>query len=166
MCLNEHFLMKINQQYNGTIIGGIFTLSSLLLTLTLIVPVLSVIPGIFIESVVSLIIDNEPYSNVGKATTLILVIILILSLIIVLFKSRKTEFKNGHILGIMIFEYFIIHTLGLYIYWATYLEFRSDGQLVFGAVTSFPVSSFGFLGLGVLIDLAKTKPNENPKITE
>ena len=161
--------MKINQQYNATIIGGIFTLISLLLTLTFIVPILSVIPGAFIESIMSSIVDNEPYSNVGKATILTLVIILVLSLIVILFKSRKTEFKNGHIFGIMVFEYFIIHALGLYIYWATSLNFRSDGQLIFGAVTSFPVSSFGFLGLGVLIDMVKTNPNEindKPKIAK
>ncbi len=148
--------MKINQQHNGTIIGGIFTLGSLLLTLTFFIPILSVIPGVYIESIISSIIDNEPYSNVGKATILTLVIILILSLIIILFKSRKTKFKNGHIFGIMVFEYFIIHTLGFYIYWATSLNFRSDGQLIFGAVTSFPISSFGFLGLGILIDMVKT----------
>jgi len=161
--------MKIHQQYNGTIIGGIFTVISLLLTLTFIVPILSIIPGAFIESIMSSIVNNEPYSNVGKATILTLVIILILSLILILFKSRKTELKNGHIFGIMVFEYFIIHALGFYIYWATSLNFRSDGQLIFGAVTSFPASSFGFLGIGILIDVVKTNPNElndKPKITE
>ena len=137
--------------------------------MTFIVPILSVIPGAFIESIMSSIVDNEPYSNVGKATILTLVIILILSLIIILVKSRKTEFKNEHIFGIMALEYFIIHTLGFYIYWATSLNFRSDGQLIFGAVTSFPASSFGFLGLGILIDMVKTKPNginDKSKIAE
>lgn len=67
--------MKINPQYNGTIIGGIFTVVSLLLTLTFIVPILSVILGSLIESLMSSIVDNEPYSNVGIATIVTLVII-------------------------------------------------------------------------------------------
>jgi len=159
--------MKINQQYNGTIIGGIFTLSSLFLTLTFVVPILSVIPGAFIESLMSSIVDNEPYSKVGKATIITLAVILLLSLIIILVKSRKIELKNGHIVGIMLFEYFIIHSLGFYIYWATSLNFRSDGQLIFGAVTSFPVSSFGFIGLGILIDVIKNNElNDNLKKSE
>lgn len=64
--LLAHYIMKINQQYNGTIIGGIFTLSSLLLTLTFIVPIISVIPRAFIESIMYSKVNNEPYSNVGK----------------------------------------------------------------------------------------------------
>jgi hypothetical protein len=149
--------MKINQQYNGTIIGGIFTSISLLLTLTYIVPILSVIPGAFIESIISKIIGNEPYSNVGKATIFVLIVILIISVLLFLNKSRKKTLNNGDVFSIMIIEYFIIHPLGFYIYWATTLDFRSDGQLIFGAVNSFPNSSFGFLGLGILIDLVKKK---------
>ena len=150
--------MKINQQYNGTIIGGIFTVGSLLLTLTFIVPIFSVLPGAIIESVMSSVVNNEPYSNVGKATIATLTIILIFSIIVILIKARKTEYKNGHIIGVMAIEYFIIHSLGFYIYWATSLNFRSDGQLIFGAVTSFPASSFGFVALGILIDSVKAKP--------
>ena len=147
--------MKINKQYNGTIIGGIFTIVSLLLTLTIFVPMISIIPGGFIESLMSSIIDNEPYSKVGKATLTTLIIIFLITIGIILIKSRKAEFSNGHIIAIMVFEYFIIHPLGFYIYWATLLNFRSDGQLIFGALTSFPISSFGFVGVGILIDFIK-----------
>lgn len=149
--------MKINKRYNATIIGGIYTLGSLLLTLTFVVPILSVIPGAFVESIISSVVDNEPYSNVGKATITTLIIILFVSLIIILIKARKTELTNGHIIGIMTFEYFIIHALGFYIYWGFGLNFRSDGQLIFGAVSSFPISSFGFVVIGTLIDSIKIK---------
>jgi DMSO/TMAO reductase YedYZ heme-binding membrane subunit len=152
--------MKINQQYNGTIIGGIFTLVSLLLTLTFIIPILSVLPGVFIESMMPSLVDNEPYSNIGKATIMTLVIIMIISIAIILIKARKTKISNGQMFGVMAFEYFIIHSLGFYIYWATSLNFRSDGQLIFGAVNSFPASSFGFIGIGIIIDLIKTKQLE------
>jgi|SRR5690554_4822585 len=152
--------MKINQQYNGTIIGGIFTVISLLLTLTFIIPMLSVIPGALVESIMAMIVDNEPYSNVGKATIAVLIVILIISISLILIKSRKTELSNGQIFGVMVFEYFIIHALGFYIYWGTSLDFRSDGQLIFAAVTTFPASSFGFLGLGLLMDIIKKRPLE------
>ncbi len=148
----------MNKEYNGTIIGGIFTVVSLVLTITFVVPIFSVIPGSLIEAIMSSIVHNEPYSNVGKATILTLALILTFSLLIILYQSRKTEFSNGHIVGVMFFEYFIIHALGFYIYWATSLNFRSDGQLIFGAVKSFPASSWGFLGIGLLIDLIKIKP--------
>jgi len=149
--------MKINQKYNATIIGGIFTTVSLLLTFTFIVPIFSVIPGAFIELLMSSIIDRDPYSNVGKVTIFTLLILLVISLITILIKARKIKFNNGHIIGVMFFEYFIIHNLGFYIYWATALNFKSDGQLIFGAVTSFPYSSFGFLVIGLIIDLVKRK---------
>jgi hypothetical protein len=153
--------MKINQQYSGTIIGGIFTTISLLLTLTYIIPIISILPGAFIESIISTFIENEPYSNVGKATIVVLIVILITSFLLFLIKSRKKTLSNGDIFSIMIIEYFIIHSLGFYIYWATTLDFRSDGQLIFGAIDSFPNSSFGFLGLGILIDLFKKKSPVN-----
>jgi hypothetical protein len=153
--VTKHLRMKINQSYNGTIIGGIFTVTSLLLSLTFIIPVLSVIPGALIESVIAKIVTNEPYSNVGKVTIGVLILFLSTPVALTLIKSRKTKLSNELIFGIMTFEYFIIHALGFYIYWATSLNFRNDGQLIFGAVTSFPMSSFGFIGLGILIDIVK-----------
>lgn len=150
--------MKINQQYNGTIIGGLLTLISLLLTITFIIPIISILPGAFIELIMSEIVDNEPYSNVGKATIVVLAAILTISVAAILIKSLTTEFSNGQIFIIMIFEYFIIHSLGFYIYWATELNFRSDGQLIFAAIKSYPMSSFAFLGVGLLIDIVKKRP--------
>ncbi|MCH2110313.1 MAG: hypothetical protein MK135_13400 [Polyangiaceae bacterium] len=150
--------MKIDQQNNGTVIGAIFTVGSLLLTLTFIVPVISVLPGALIESIMASMVNNEPYSNVGKATLATLLIILMFSVIGILNKAKKTEFKNRQVVGIMTIEYFIIHSLGFYIFWATSLNFRADGQLIFSAVKSFPASSFGLLILGILIDSVKIKP--------
>jgi hypothetical protein len=149
--------MKINPIYNGTIIGAIFTGVSLLLTLTFIVPILTVIPGALIESIMSSIVNTEPYSNVGKATIWTLLILLIGSLTSFLIFIKRKKVTNNQIVGIMFLEYFIIHSLGFYIYWATSLNFRSDGQLIFGAITSFPASSFGFIIIGLLIDLIKNK---------
>lgn len=158
--------MKINQQKNGAIIGGIFTAVSFLLTFTFVVPIFSIMPGVLIESMMSSIVDNEPYSNVGKATLATLGAMLVVSLIIILIAARKIKFTNGHIVAIMISEYFIIHSLGFYVYWATSLGFRGDGQLIMGGLFSFPVSSFGFVALGALIDSFKLKPVEKDNVDQ
>lgn len=152
--------MKINPKYNGTIIGGIFTLGSLILTLTFVVPIISIIPAAFIESLVSKVVNNEPYSNVGKGTLLFITGLFIIYLSIVLIRSRKTNYSNSQIVLIMVIGYFIIHSLGFYIYWAISLNFRGDGQLIFAAVESFPISSFGFIIIGLLVDLFKNYENK------
>jgi amino acid permease len=103
-------------------------------------------------------VNNEPYSNVGKATLIALIVIFIVSIVLILIASRKKELSNVQVFGVMVFEYFIMHTLGFYVYWAFSLDFRTDGQLIFGAVTSFPISSFGFIGLGLLLDVVKKRP--------
>lgn len=150
--------MRINQLYNGTIIGSFFTIGSLVLTYTYIVPIATVFPGVYVESLMSFIVDKEPYSNIGKATIIALTGILILSLLIIFLKSRRTHLGNVQIIVIMLVEYFILHILGFYVYWAVSLDFRSDGQLILGAISSFPFSSFGFVIVGAFVDLVKKKP--------
>lgn len=150
--------MKIQPELNGTTIGGICTLISCLLTFTFVIPILTILPGAQIKGIMMSLVDNEPYSNVGKATLLTLSIIFLISLVFIVYQSRKTVFTDGHIILIMMLEYFIIHNLGLYFYWGTKLSFRSDGQLAFAAINSFPISSLGFLLLGILIDVVKLKP--------
>ncbi|MBF6642883.1 hypothetical protein [Chryseobacterium indologenes] len=61
----------------------------------------------------------------------------------------------------MLIFYFIIHPLGFYIYWGLFLDFRSDGQLIFSAITSFPYSSIGFIIFGILIDQVWKKEFKN-----
>jgi len=147
--------MKISPKYNGTIIGAIFTVASLLLTITFVIPIISIIPAAYIESLVASVVDNEPYSNVGKATLNTFLGLLIIFITVVLIKSRKTRLSNVQIILTMIIAYFIVHSLGFYIYWGVSLNYRSDGQLIFAAVNSFPFSSFGFVFIGFLIDIVK-----------
>jgi len=151
--------MKINQEFNGFSIGGLFTIGSLLSILTFIIPIFTVFPGAIIESFFSQIIDNEPYSNVGIATIVTLLVLLIFSLTAFLIKSRKSIRTNNQVFVFMVLQYFIVHTLGFYIYWAKVLNFRSDGQLALGALSSFPFSSFAFFFIGILIDSVKKKPS-------
>ena len=148
------------KNYSGLTIGSVFTVLSLLSTLTFIVPIISVLSGVMFETISKALINNDPYSNVGKLTILLLTLTLILTIIISLISiksivAKTGQFSRGGIIVIMIITYLIVHPLGFYIYWGLGLDFRSDGQLIFGAKTSFPVSSFTFLFIGLLIDIVK-----------
>jgi len=144
--------MAIISNTNGTIIGLIFTLLSWVLTWTFIVPIVSVMPGLFILDSIFSFQDT----NGGQESLNSLLIILGVFLSFVLVRTRMVVFNNYHISFIMVIAYFIFHTLGFYVYWQS-LGYRGDGQLIFGAVKSFPYSSFGFLFFGILIDLVKIK---------
>lgn len=142
---------------NGLIVGTIFTVCSFLLTFTFVVPIISVLPGVFFETISKAIVSNDPYSNVGKLTILLLTVLLLLAIILTIVYTRKRTPANetlskGRLTLIMFAFYFIVHPLGFYIYWGLNLNFRSDGQLIFAAVDSFPISSFAFVLLGLLID--------------
>ena len=148
--------MKINKDFNGTIIGLIFTIISLLLTFTYIIPIITIIPATLIENIMTHFISNEPYSNIGKATIITLFLIFLISLIIIRFKvKRKIDLPNLYVVAIMIIEFFIVHSLGFYLYWANTLNYSSDGQLLLAAVDSFPKSSLSFVFIGVFIDIVK-----------
>lgn len=143
--------------YNATLIGTIFTVVNLALTITFIVPIISIMPGGFIEHLVASFVNNEPYSNVGAVTLMVLVIVQLISLIFVFYLVRNKNLHKGHITGLMLMQFFIFHSLGFYLYWATVLNFRSDGQLAFGVFSSFPASSFGFVILGFIVDIIKRR---------
>ncbi len=154
--------MKIAKSNSGLVIGAIFTGCSLLLTATFFVPIISVLPGVIFETIAKNMVNNEPYSNVGKLTILLLSIIFLVTLVLCLTWIRQTIIKEGqisrgHIIVIMSIMYFIVHSLGFYIYWGLALDYRSDGQLIFAAIVSFPISSFAFIFIGLLVDKIKNK---------
>ncbi|MBB4037571.1 hypothetical protein GGR21_003491 [Dysgonomonas hofstadii] len=160
--------------YLGTKIGACFTAGSLLLTLTLVVPVFSILPGSLLEAVAQGLVNNDPYSNVGKLTILFLIIMFATTLIIVLVRVRKTGIRIGRVWGkkiiymskikivlIMLLFYFIVHPLVFYLYWGIQLDFRSDGQLIMEAIRTFPISSLSFIFIGIMIDIVKNRGIEN-----
>ncbi len=149
--------MKISKDYNGILIDALFSIGSLLLTVTVIIPILSVIPGTLVEMIVRLIVDNEPHRNVGQATIIALTGILVLSLLGIAHMIRKrTEKKvsNTEVIAIMTVEYFIVHSLGFYIYLSVSGS-RSDGQSIMMTLFSHPYGSIGFLAIGAYLDLVK-----------
>ncbi len=152
--------LKKENNFDGLAIGTVFTFVSLLLTLTFFVPIISVFPGVIIETLAKGLTDNDPYSNVGKLTIILLIVIFVIVLSIVLLKTGRTTRRDGtfskkKIAIAMTVMYFIVHPLGFYIYWGLALNFRGDGQLIFAAADSFPKSSWTFIGIGLLIDLTK-----------
>jgi hypothetical protein len=152
--------MTEEKNYYGLGIGIIFTIGSLLLAFTYFVPIISVLPGAYVESIAKGLIDNDPYSNVGKLTILLLTIVFFGTLLFALIQIRKTilsgrQVSKTKITIIMTVLYFIVHSLGFYIYWGLALNFRSDGQLAFAAVDSFPKSSWTFIPIGLIIDGVK-----------
>ena len=149
--------MTINNKYKATIIGGMFTIGSLILSFTYVVPIISLLPASYLELFVSIIVNNEPYSIVGVTALVLNILILIIFVVIVFMKSRKTSFDTSEVVKLMIIGYFIFHSLGFFIYWGTSLDFRSDGQLIFLAIKSFPISSFSLVLFGVLIDIVINK---------
>ena len=154
-------LPKANNYYS-TLLGTILTIFSLVSIYTLIIPVISVIPGALIEWISRLFITNTPYSNVGILTICILSLLLVSTIALFMIRIYRNKKNNKgtsitSILNVLLIEYFIIHALGFYLYWGLVLDFRSDGQLIFAAVDSFKYSSFGFIPLGILIDIVKNK---------
>lgn len=154
--------MKIAKQNSGLVIGAISTAISLGLTVTFIVPIISVMFGVIFETIAAGIVNNEPYSNVGKLTIKFLSVIFVFTLILSILSITNKIEKFGYvtqrrIISIMVIMYFIVHSLGFYIYLGVALQFESDGQLMFGAMVSFPISSLSFIFIGLLIDFAKNK---------
>ena len=126
------------------------------MTFTYLVPIVSILPGAFIETIVASFIGDTPYSVVGQWTLNTFIIFYIISVVLFLITARKKIITNGQIVIFLLFEFFIIHNIGFYLDWSS-SGFRSDGQLLFGVINTFPYSSIGFFGLGIAIDLVKKK---------
>ena len=153
--------MTATKNYSGLSVGLIFAIASLLLTATYVIPVISVLPGVLVEFVLNRIFSISQNSQVGRLTILILSILLVLVLAFSLLNIWRTaksgSVSKGRIVIIMCTCFFLVHSLGFYCYWGLNLDFRSDGQLLLGAVNSFPISSFAFVLIGLLIDIIKNK---------
>lgn len=148
----------MNRSSLGIKIGGIFTLISLLLTITVVIPAFSILPGTIIESLAKQLVNNEPYSNVGQMTITLLVSIFFIFIIGIIFSVRKYVSKNSglskiRVIAIMLIFWLIIHPLVFYIFWGIKWRYRSDGQLIFGVLETFPVSSISFVMIGAIVDI-------------
>jgi hypothetical protein len=149
-------------KYTGTLVGLSFSIGSLISILSIFIPIIAIVPGAIIETIAKSILGHKPYSNVGRATLLTYLCLFIISILVFYLKYLKSEKQTDRPLKSLyvkffIIEFFIIHGLGFYIYWAFKLNYASDGQLIFAVYSSFPYSSALFLVLGFLGDLIVTK---------
>ena len=129
-------------------IGIRFTLISLLLTITVLVPVYSVMLGVGLQYVIRQILGaSRPV--VITTTIVILFILLLLSLLFTVRSRKDKELNNQQVKMVMAVQYIIIQPLGFYLLWAIFLDFQTDGQIMWAAVVSHPVSSFWFIAVGI-----------------
>jgi len=148
----------VKNKFKGTKIGAIFTGINFLLTYTYFVPIFTIIPATQLESFLAYFIDEEPYSNAAIATICTLSILFLITISIVLKNLTKSKLlSNKKVITIMFVEYFLIHSLGFYLYWAFVLDFSIGHQKAFASLLSFPISSFGFVLIGIIIDLVKLR---------
>jgi hypothetical protein len=89
-----------------------------------------------------------------------LIIIFSVTVILAISYTRKRTLINkplskGRLTLFMFAFYFLVHPLIFYIYWGVNLNFRSDGQLIFSAINTFPVSSISFIFFGLSIDMTR-----------
>lgn len=142
--------------YRATKIGAVFTVVSIALTFTYLVPVITVgLAGIFFERLAAAAVTAN---EIGKVTTLMLAIVLVLVLAPMFYAAWRVARKGcvlskGEIISYMLLLYFIVHPLGFYMYWGMALHYRMDGQLIFASLISFPFSSLFFLAFCFVLDV-------------
>src|SRR4051812_35764285 len=124
--------MKIAKRNSGAKIGAIFTVCSLALTATYVVPIIAILPGMLLETIAGRFVSHEPYSNVGMLTILLLSVLFLFTLGVCLIKIRNAtlevgQISVGRIISVMSLMFFIVHSLIFYIYWGVVLNFASDG---------------------------------------
>lgn len=66
--MNKNF----NDKHSGTIIGGIFTLVVFVTTFTIVIPIITLILPAFLESILSLFIENKDYKPIGIGVIILL----------------------------------------------------------------------------------------------
>lgn len=152
--------MNFPNKYKGLIYGIIFTASSILISRTIFLPALSILPGVSIKNIVESIIASNDIKVTLYYTNLIYIALILIILGIFIYNSYVSILKNYHYLITLTSIYFLIHPLGFNILWAIKLNYKSDGQLLFYASETFLWSSWSFLFLGGFIDLIKRKSND------
>lgn len=145
-----------NDKNLGLKIGAIFSIISLLLTITVAVPMFSVFPSEFLNMGISGIFPSLSHENTGIITILILSAIFASSLIFTLRKVKKSaeekrSFNASGVVVVMLVFYLIVHNLGYYILLGI-SNFPIDALNTIMGVVSFPFSSLSFVLLGLLMD--------------
>lgn len=158
--MNENFKDK----YSGTIIGGIFTLVVFVTTFTIVIPIITLILPAFLESILSLFIENKDYKPIGIGVIIILLFSFIFTTFImlraILIKGNNTKKTLWIYFAI---QFFIIPVIVFYLKTSSDWNQASDEQFFFGIFEVFPISSLAFITIGVLVDVLRNRKNRNIK---
>ena len=103
-----------NNKHLGFVIGGIFSLISILLTFTFAVPMLSVLPGFFLQDLISDLFPNLTYEESGKVTTAVLLIVFCLAIFFAFrrvntWKDKTAKNRKIELVIIMLIVYLLVH---------------------------------------------------------
>lgn len=159
----------MKNKYTGTIIGLIFTLSSLAATWTYIIPFITTLPlSLILENTFTNGTNNGSYNDIGPSILKTLWFIFIVSLAlyyiftIIKVKRGRPVTKLSFIL-FLTGQLFIVHPLLFFIDTSQNWDRASDGQFIFGITQTFPTSSLAFVVFGILLDLVRqvVKPKQN-----
>lgn len=151
----------MKNKYTGTVIGLIFSLSSLVATWTFIIPFITVLPlSLFLENIFKNGSNNGSYSDIGpsilKTMWFIFIISVALYYIVTIIKVKRGRPVTK--LSFILFltgQLFIVHPLLFYIDTSQDWDRASDGQFILGITQTFPTSSFAFVVFGILLDLVR-----------
>ena len=154
--------MKVNIEgkYTASIIGLLFTAILFISTFTLVIPLLTLLlPGL-LEIIVSTIIGDSEHKTILFSVLSCLVIIFIIttysSFKVIL---RKKELLKKELIYYFTFQVFIIPSI--FFYAETFRDGNwdraSDGQFFLGIIEVFPLSSFSFIIIGVIIDIIRNR---------
>ena len=154
--------MKVNIEgkYTASIFGLLFTAILFISTFTLVIPLLTLLlPGL-LEIIVSTIIGDSEHKTILFSVISCLVIIFIIttysSFKVIL---RKKELLKKELIYYFTFQVFIIPSI--FFYAETFRDGNwdraSDGQFFLGIIEVFPLSSFSFIIIGVIIDIIRNR---------
>ena len=154
--------MKVNIEgkYTASIFGLLFTAILFISTFTLVIPLLTLLlPGL-LEIIVSTIIGDSEHKTILFSVLSCLVIIFIIttysSFKVIL---RKKELLKKELIYYFTFQVFIIPSI--FFYAETFRDGNwdraSDGQFFLGIIEVFPLSSFSFIIIGVIIDIIRNR---------
>jgi hypothetical protein len=155
---------KIEGRYTASIIGSLFMVIFFISTFTIVIPILTtlVLP-VILEFIFSLIIHPSEYEFIEIGVLICLSIIFILtSYSLFRFISRNKEPIKNELFKYFTIQVFIIPSIFFYVDALHDLDRVNDGQYFFVIFELFPLSSFSFLFLGIIIDLVRnitTKQN-------
>lgn len=154
-------------KYSGTLTGLLFALPGLLTLLGEDILVFCFIPIIaFLPIALPLeLLGNELFSSYSISALFALSIVIIaFGLTSYYFFKRLKKDRDedrvpnrGRYFGYFGIQLIIIHPMIFYLWALNNSENAGDGQFIFGAIQTFPLSSGLFVVLGLLIDFVKNK---------